>query len=104
MLTLIFMPAALASLMPSSTVARSPPRAILRNALASRVSRETLRRRMPAFTSSGSFFASNWPLVVRLMSSRPICPTAVMNASSFGLTSGSPPVMRRRSMPAASIR
>ena len=100
----ILIPAALACCMPSSTVGRSPPRAILRNATASRVSRETLMRRMPASSNSGSFLASSWPLVVRLMSSRPILPTAVMNDSSLGLTSGSPPVMRRRSMPAASIR
>ncbi|MNP52009.1 hypothetical protein D3C76_1463700 [compost metagenome] len=104
MLTLIFMPAARAWSMPLSTVVRSPPRAMLRNALASRVSRETLIRRIPASTSSGNFFASSWPLVVRLMSCKPICPTAFMKVSSFGLTSGSPPVMRKRSMPAASIR
>ncbi|MNF14641.1 hypothetical protein D3C80_2169380 [compost metagenome] len=61
-------------------------------------------RRMPASIRIGSFFASSWPLVVRLMSCSPICPTAAMKASSFGLTSGSPPVMRKRSMPAASIR
>ncbi|MNN63763.1 hypothetical protein D3C81_1791640 [compost metagenome] len=104
MLTLMRMPAELASSIPWSTVARSPPRAMLRNAAASRVSSETFNRAMPASTSTGSLRSRSWPLVVRLISSRPSTETSRRKVSSLGLTRGSPPVIRSRSMPAASIR
>ncbi|MCY1434756.1 hypothetical protein D9M71_508260 [compost metagenome] len=104
MFSLIFSPAAFASASPFSTVARSPPRAMRRKPSASRVSREMFSRRMPHSSSSGSLREINWPLLVRLMSARPRRLTLCRKGSSLGLTSGSPPVIRSRSIPAASIR
>ncbi|MNT42510.1 hypothetical protein D3C72_1789340 [compost metagenome] len=59
---------------------------------------------MPLSSSNGSLRESSWPLLVKLMSAKPSGLTPRRNASSFGLTRGSPPVIRKRSIPAASIR
>ena len=89
--------------MPSSTVARSPVRAMRRKLKGSRVSRLTLMRRTPAFRIVAALRVSNCPLVVSDTSASGSRIIAGSSTSNLGESSGSPPVMRTLSMPAASI-
>ncbi len=102
MLILTLSPPWASASMPSSTVSRSPPRAMSRKRRGSSVSRLTLIRRRPDASRRSILRSTSWPFVVMATSSTGRAMSLGSTSSNFGESRGSPPVTRSCSMPAAS--